>query len=111
MTAPVCLDAEVRPIPGYSGYAVTADGTIYVVFNIGRTHEVDIGGLVADPSGHGPGAITLTPGEGGVTARAEITLDRDGHPWVVYMRQPAGSSYVTEIQALRAATFTPPNPS
>lgn len=29
MTEPICLDAEVRPIPGYAGYAVTADGTIY----------------------------------------------------------------------------------
>lgn len=27
--APVCLDAEVRPVPGYTSLAVTADGVIY----------------------------------------------------------------------------------
>ena len=49
--------------------------------------------------------------EGGVTARASIALDRDETPWVVYMHQPEGSTNVTEIQTVRAATFTPPAPS
>ncbi|MGH2617027.1 MAG: hypothetical protein ACRDJC_17470, partial [Thermomicrobiales bacterium] len=90
---------------------VGADGMIYAVFNNGRNRDVDIGGLIADPSGKSAGAVTLTPAEGGVTARASISLDQDGKPWVVYMHQPVGSSNVTEVQSVRAATFTPPAPS
>jgi hypothetical protein len=87
------------------------DGRIFAVFNNGRNRDVDIGGLIADPAGASAGAVTLTPAEGGVTARASITLDQNGRPWVVYMHQPVGSSNVTEVQAVRAATFTPPSPS
>jgi hypothetical protein len=88
--------------------AIAADGTIYVVFNNGRNRDVDIGGLIGDPSGSGAGAVTLTPAENGITARASIALDAKGSPWIVYMNQPEGSSTVAEIQSLRAATFTPP---
>ncbi len=90
---------------------IDENGMIYAVFNNGRNRDVDIGGLIANPAGATAGAVTLTPAEGGVTARASISLDQDGRPWVVYMHQPVGSSNVTEIQAVRAATFTPPNPS
>ena len=90
---------------------INADGTIYAVFNNGRNRDVDIGGLIADPAGASTGAVTLTPAEGGVTARAAIALDRNGRPWVVYMHQPVGSTNVTEVQAVRAATFVPPSPS
>jgi hypothetical protein len=90
---------------------IADDGTIYAVFNNGRNRDVDIGGLIADPSGKSPGAVTLTPAEGGVTARASIALDLNETPWVVYMRQPEGSANVTEILSVRAATFTPPAPS
>jgi hypothetical protein len=86
---------------------IAADGSIYAVFNNGRNRDVDIGGLVAGPDGQGAGVVTLTPAEGGVTARASIALDRDGRPWVVYMHQPVGSSNVTEIRSVRAATFAP----
>lgn len=93
---------------GYLPVATIApDGTIYVVFNNGRNRDVDIGGLIAAPDGSNVGAVTLTPGEGGVTARASIALDQDGKPWVVYMHQPAGSTNVTEIQGVRAAWFAP----
>lgn len=91
--------------------AIGDDGRIFTVFNNGRNRDVDIGGLIADPTGKSAGAVTLTPAEGGVTARASIALDPSGGPWVVYMHQPMGSSNVTEIQAVRAATFTPPDPS
>lgn len=87
---------------------ITGDGRIYAVFNIGRNRDVDIGGLIADASGKTAGAVTLTPAEGGVTALASLTLDKNGTPWVIYMNQPVGSSNVTEIQAVRAATFAPP---
>jgi hypothetical protein len=90
---------------------IAGDGTIYAVFNNGRNRDVDIGGLIADPSGKSPGAVTLTPAEGGITARASIALDHNGTPWVVYMHQPEESTNVTEIQSVRAATFTPPAPS
>ena len=104
--------APVLMSSGDFGYlpsvTIAADGTIYAVFNNGRNRDVDIGGLVSDPSGNGAGAVTLTPAQDGVTARASITLDHNGIPWVVYMHQPDGSSTVTEIQSLRAATFTPP---
>jgi hypothetical protein len=85
--------------------AIARDGTVYVVFNNGRNRDIDIGGLVADGAGRAAGAVSLTPGEGGITARAAIALDGNDVPWVVYMRQPEGSSNVTEIQAVRAATF------
>jgi len=91
--------------------SIASDGTIYAVFNNGRNRDVDVGGLIADPSGKSPGAVTLTPADGGITARASIALDRNGRPWVVYMHQPEGSTNVTEIQSVRAATFTPPAPS
>ena len=55
--------------------------------------------------------MTLTPAEGGITARASIALDQNETPWVVYMNQPEGSTNVTEIQTVRAASFTPPAPS
>jgi hypothetical protein len=55
--------------------------------------------------------VTLTPADGGITARASIALDRNGMPWVVYMHQPEESTNVTEILSVRAATFTPPAPS
>jgi hypothetical protein len=90
---------------------VASDGTIYAVFNNGRNRDVDIGGLIADPSGKSSGAVTLTPADGGITARASIALDGKGTPWVVYMHQPEGSTNVTEILSVRAATFTPPAPS
>ncbi|MDQ3226047.1 MAG: hypothetical protein M3Q50_05380 [Chloroflexota bacterium] len=90
---------------------IDAEGTIYTVFNSGRNRDVDIGGLIADRAGTSPGAVTLTPGEAGVTARASIALDQNGSPWVVYMHQPTGSSNVTEIQSVRAARFAPPEPS
>jgi hypothetical protein len=91
--------------------AIASDGALYAVFNNGRNRDVDIGGLVADSTGKNAGAVTLTPGEGGVTARASIALDQNGVPWVVYMHQPVGSTNVTEIQVVRAATFAPPAPS
>jgi hypothetical protein len=90
---------------------IANDGTIYAVFNNGRNRDVDIGGLIVDASGQSGGAVTLTPAEGGVTARASIALDDNETPWVVYMHQPEGSTNVTEIQSVRAATFTPPAPS
>ena len=86
---------------------IADDGEIFAVFNIGRNRDVDIGGLVTDPAGTGGGAVTLTPADDGVSARASISLDQDGRPWVVYMQQPAGSSNVTEIRSTRAASFTP----
>src|SRR5215216_6063858 len=111
-------DAWTDPVliaSGDFGYlpviSVAGDGTIYAVFNNGRNRDVDIGGLIADPSGKSPGAVTLTPAEGGITARASIALDHNEKPWVVYMHQPEGSTNVTEILSVRAATFTPPAPS
>jgi len=64
---------------------------------------------MTDPSGHSAGPVTLTPADGGVTARASIALDSHGSPWVVYLHQLAGTSNVTEIRSLRAATFVPPS--
>jgi hypothetical protein len=108
-------DAPVLVASGDFGYLpvvkVSTDGTIFAVFNVGRNRDVDIGGLIMDPSGSGAGAVTLTPAEDGVTARASIALDQDGRPWIVYMNQPAGASNVTEIQSLRGATFVPQNPA
>src|SRR5215204_6075634 len=89
---------------------ITNDGTIYAVFNNGRNRDVDIGGLTADSTGRSAGAVTLTPAEGGITARASISVDSSGIPWVIYMHQPDGSTNVTEIQSVRAATFVPPGP-
>jgi hypothetical protein len=88
---------------------ITNDGTIYAVFNNGRNRDVDIGGLIADPSGKSAGAVTLTPAESGITARASISVDSNGIPWVIYMKQPVGSTNVTEIQSVRAPTFVPPS--
>lgn len=88
--------------------AVDQDGTVYIVFNSGRNRDVDIGGLKVAPDGSHDSAVSLTPGEGGITARASVALDRNGVPWVVYMHQPTGASNVTEIQGVRAARFTPP---
>jgi len=108
-TAPVLIaSGDFGYLPAVT---IASDGTIYTVFNNGRNRDVDIGGLIADPVGQSPGAVTLTPAEGGITARASIALDHDGTPWVVYMHQPEGSTNVTEIQSVRAATFTPPAPS
>lgn len=108
-TAPVLIaHGDFGYLPAVT---IAGDGTIYAVFNNGRNRDVDIGGLIADASGQSSGAVTLTPAEGGVTARASIALDRDETPWVVYMHQPEGSTNVTEIQTVRAATFTPPAPS
>ena len=87
--------------------AIAADGTMYVVFNNGRNRDVDIGGLKIAPDGTTAGPVTLTPGEGGVTARAHIALDRDGIPWIVYMQQPVGATNVAEIQTARAPNFSP----
>jgi hypothetical protein len=86
---------------------IASDGEIYAVFNNGRNRDVDIGGLLADPAGNGAGAVNLTPADEGVSARASLTLDQKGRPWVVYMHQPAGSSNVTEIRSVRAASFVP----
>jgi hypothetical protein len=103
---PILLDS------GDFGYlpvaTIAEDGTVYAVFNNGRNRDVDIGGLKADPAGQGGGAVTLTPAEPAVSARASITLDENDVPWVVYMHQPVDSSIVTEIRSIRAATFAPP---
>lgn len=88
--------------------AIDSDGFVYIVFNSGRNRDVDIGGLKVAPDGSHESAVSLTPGEGGITARASIALDQNGVPWVVYMHQPVGASNVTEIQGVRAARFTPP---
>lgn len=110
-------DAWSEPVvlaEGDFGYlpslAIAADGTMYIVFNNGRNKDVDIGGLVVDPDGTSLGAVSLTPGEGGVTARASIELDANDTPWVVYMHQPTGSTNVAEIQAVRSANFAPLTP-
>ncbi len=87
--------------------AIANDGTMFVVFNNGRNRDVDIGGLKIAPDGTTAGPVTLTPGEGGITARAHIALDKDGVPWVVYMQQPVGATNVAEIQTARAPNFTP----
>jgi hypothetical protein len=108
-TAPVLIaSGDFGYLPAVT---IAGDGTIYAVFNNGRNRDVDIGGLIADASGKSAGAVTLTPAEGGITARASIALDHNETPWVVYMHQPEGSTNVTEIQSVRAATFTPPAPS
>jgi hypothetical protein len=108
-TAPVLIaSGDFGYLPAVT---IAGDGTIYAVFNNGRNRDVDIGGLIADASGQSPGTVTLTPAEGGITARASIALDDNETPWVVYMHQPEGSTNVTEIQSVRAATFTPPTPS
>jgi hypothetical protein len=108
-TAPVLIaSGDFGYLPAVT---IASDGTIYAVFNNGRNRDVDIGGLIADPSGQSPGAVTLTPAQGGITARASIALDQNETPWVVYMHQPEGSTNVTEIQTVRAASFTPPAPS
>jgi hypothetical protein len=108
-TAPVLIaSGDFGYLPAVT---IAGDGRIYTVFNNGRNRDVDIGGLIADASGKSAGAVTLTPAEGGITARASIALDHNGTPWVVYMHQPEGSTNVTEIQSVRAATFTPPTPS
>lgn len=88
--------------------AIDPEGFVYIVFNSGRNRDVDIGGLKVAPDGSHEIAVSLTPGEGGITARASIALDHNGVPWVVYMHQPTGASNVTEIQGVRAARFTPP---
>ncbi len=88
--------------------AIDHDGFVYIVFNSGRNRDVDIGGLKVAPDGSHEIAVSLTPGEGGITARASIALDQNGVPWVVYMHQPTGASNVTEVQSVRAARFTPP---
>lgn len=88
--------------------AIGQDGTMFVVFNNGRNRDVDIGGLKIAPDGTTAGPVTLTPGEGGITARANIALDRDGIPWIVYMQQPVGATNVAEIQTARAPNFAPP---
>lgn len=107
-------DAWSNPVlltEGDFGYlpsvSIAPDGTMFVVFNNGRNKDVDIGGLIVAPDGSTVGAVSLTPGEGGVTARASIELDANGSPWVVYMHQPTGSTNVAEIQAVRAANFAP----
>lgn len=87
--------------------AIANDGTMYVVFNNGRNRDVDIGGLKIAPDGTTAGPVTLTPGEGGITARANIALDQDGVPWIVYMQQPVGATNVAEIQTTRAPNFSP----
>lgn len=105
-TAPVLIaSGDFGYLPAVT---IASDGTLFTVFNNGRNRDVDIGGLIANPSGQSPGAVTLTPAEGGITARASIALDANGTPWVVYMHQPEGSTNVTEIQSVRAARFTPP---
>ena len=86
---------------------IAGDGTIFAVFNNGRNRDVDIGGLIADPAGGSSGAVTLTPAEDAVSARASISLGANGLPWVVYLHQPVGSNNVTEIRSVRAAAFTP----
>lgn len=103
--------AAVTVATGDFGYLpvarIAADGQLFTVFNNGRNRDVDIGGLIADPAGGTGGAVTLTPADEGISARASLTLDENGQPWVVYMHQPVGSSNVTEIRAVRAATFAP----
>lgn len=103
--------APVQLTTGDYGYlpvvTIADDGAIFTVFNIGRNRDVDIGGFVSDPAGTSAGAVTLTPADDGVSARASVALDRNGRPWVVYMQQPVGSSNVTEIRSTRAASFSP----
>jgi hypothetical protein len=86
---------------------IAPDGTIFAVFNNGRNRDVDIGGLIADPAGGSAGAVTLTPAEDAVSARASIALGANGIPWVIYLHQPVGSNNVTEIRSVRAAAFAP----
>ncbi|MFT4039756.1 MAG: hypothetical protein QM692_16365 [Thermomicrobiales bacterium] len=94
---------------GYLPTAVIApDGVMYVVFNNGRNRDVDIGGLRVAADGSTAGAVTLTPSEGGVTARANITLDAEGVPWIVYLRQQIGATNVAEVQTVRGPNFDPP---
>ena len=92
-------DADFGYIPSM---AIAEDGTAYVVFNIGRGRNVQVGAMaIPDETDIPVAPFTVTPAEDGLQARAAIALAADGSPWIVYMHQAAGSSAATQIRALR----------
>lgn len=84
---------------------VNADGTVTIVFNIGRNKNLEVGAMEVSADGEASPAVSLTPAEAGLQGRASVALTEDGAAWVVYMHQPDEANAATEIRTLRGAVL------
>jgi hypothetical protein len=89
----------------YPRIACAADGTLYLVYNLGSGIVVDVGAFSIGPEFSYIGQESnLTAGEDGIQGIASVSVDAGGRPWVVYFHQPLGD-VVTEARVLANAVF------
>ena len=81
---------------------------LVVVFNRGRNRNVEVGAIeLAAGADAATEPVSLSPGEGGLQARASVTIAGDGSAWVAYMHQPDINGAATELRVLRGAGLDP----
>ena len=89
----------------YPQIACAADGTLYVVYNLGSGIVVDVGAFSVGPGLSYIGQESnLTASEDGIQGIASVSVDAAGRPWVIYFHQPLGE-VVTEARVLANAAF------
>ena len=102
-TSRSCLTAGDRG--SYPQIACAADGTLYLVYNLGSGIVVDVGAFSVGPGLSYIGQESnLTAGEDGIQGIASVSVDAAGRPWVIYFHQPLGE-VVTEARVLANAAF------
>jgi hypothetical protein len=73
----------------YPRIAYAADGTLYVVYNLGSGIYVEVGGFSVGPGLSYFGLESnVTAGEEGIQGIASVAVDSNERPWVIYFHQP-----------------------
>jgi hypothetical protein len=90
----------------YPKVAAAADGTLYIVYNLGTGAVVQTG-AVAYVAGQPRSSVetVLTAGEDGAQGIASVAVDANGRIWVIYMHEPTGGR-ANEIRVLRSAIIS-----
>lgn len=86
----------------YPALTVSADGTTYVVYNLGSGDEARIAGVALATGSITPGPeVVLTGGQEGLQGVPGITTDATALPWVIYLAQSPESTQADSAEAIR----------
>ncbi|MEA2585324.1 MAG: hypothetical protein QOF33_3409 [Thermomicrobiales bacterium] len=100
---PITLTAGNRG--SYPKLAVGADGTAYVIYNLGSNSTVHVGAIALAPGQTRASAeVTVTAGEEGAQGIPALAVDRNNAVWIVYMHEPVGGQ-ANEVRVLRGAVI------
>jgi hypothetical protein len=93
------------PRGSYPKLAIAGDGTAYILYNLGSSSTVHVGGIALAPGQTRASAeVTLTAGEEGAQGIPAAAVDRNNTVWIVYMHEPTGGQ-ANEVRVLRGAVI------